>query len=63
MELPPKLRDKMDAAQPDELILVKTGAAAIGAYLFKKAAVFGYHYIMSRKQSEEEPPEETEEEL
>ncbi len=60
MEIPPKLRDKMDSAQPDDLILMKAGAAAIGAFLFKKLAVFGYEFIKSRKQEDPDPEDQEE---
>lgn len=61
IEIPPRVRDKMDSAQPDDLILYKAGAAAIGAYLFKKIAVVVYERIKSRPIEEEPDPESPEE--
>lgn len=62
MEIPPKLRDQMQSSQPDDLILMKAGAAAIGAFIFKKIAVVAYDYIKSRK-TEEDPEEQDPQEV
>lgn len=62
MEIPPKLRGKMESAQPDDLILVKAAFAATFAFIGKKVAVAVYDYFQSRN-NEEDQPEEPEEEI
>lgn len=61
IEIPSRLRDKMDSSQPDDLILVKAAFAATFAYIGKKIAVVVYDHIKSRKIEEEPDPESPEE--
>ena len=63
MEFPPRLRDKMDSSQPDDLILMKAAFAATFAFVGKKVAVAVYEYFKSRTNEEEPPAEEPEQEI
>jgi hypothetical protein len=62
IEIPPKMRDKMDSSQPDDLILAKAAFAAAFAFLGKKVAVVIYEHIKSRKIEDSPDPENPEEE-
>jgi hypothetical protein len=63
IKIPEKIRDKMDSSQPDDLILMKAGAAAIGAFLFKKGAVFVYDLIKTRTSTNDLESDQTQEEV